>query len=96
MDKISAFEAMACRLPKESDFEEYWKRAVRPRGAYRDERHEPLCVSLKDSGKGRGRRPKRTKPWLKRVELIRKGEGEERRPLGTSPSGSKSDRRFGR
>lgn len=37
MDRISTFEAMAFRFPKEADFEDYLKRAVRPRGAYRDE-----------------------------------------------------------
>lgn len=37
MDRISTFEAMAFRFPKESDFEDYLKRAIRPRGAYRDE-----------------------------------------------------------
>eukprot|EP00434_Breviolum_minutum_P003086 symbB.v1.2.002716.t1/scaffold148.1/size298184/5 len=37
MDRISTFEAMAFRFPKEADFEDYLKRAVRPGGAYRDE-----------------------------------------------------------
>lgn len=36
-DRVSTFEAMAFRFPKEQDFEDYVKRYVRPQGGYQEE-----------------------------------------------------------